>query len=243
MKLRGYALGSLASIAVHVLALTLLALAWRADSLRPAGNTPIPVWLVADRQAAVGSTAPKPASAPPAPPPEPGPPTPSASPGPRREPAPLSAPTPDTRPNPAPAAPAPRADQAPPVSPESPAPVSDGAEMGRSESPVDAGPGDDAPSQPARIEREYRALSRPEPAYPQQALARGIEGDVILEFTVTATGTTRDLRVLDANPAGVFEAAALAAAHEFRYQPRIVAGTPVDVPGVRSRIRFQIRPR
>ena len=93
------------------------------------------------------------------------------------------------------------------------------------------------------IEREYRALSRPKPAYPPQALARGIEGYVVLEFTVTAAGTTRDPRVLEASPADVFDAAALAAAREFRYQPRIQAGAPVDVPGVRTRIRFQIRPR
>lgn len=95
----------------------------------------------------------------------------------------------------------------------------------------------------APVEREYRALSRPEPAYPPRALARGIEGYVVLEFTVTAAGTTRDLRVLEASPMNVFDAAALAAAREFRYQPRIQGGAPVDVPGVRSRIRFQIRPR
>ena len=94
-----------------------------------------------------------------------------------------------------------------------------------------------------RIDREYRALSRPEPAYPHQARVRGIEGYVVLEFTVTAAGTTRDLRVLEASPTDVFDAAALAAARQFRYQPRIQAGAPVDVPGVRSRIRFQIRPR
>ena len=243
MRLRGYALGSLASVVVHVLALSLLALAWRADSLRPANNTPIPVWLVADRQPAAGSSAPEPASAPPAPPSAPPRPPLNSKPESRREPAPLSAPAPETRPSPAQAAPAPSADPAPPVPEEPPGQARDSADAGRSGSPGGAGPGADAPTQPAHIEQEYRALSRPEPTYPEQARTRGIEGQVILEFTVTAAGTTRDLRVLDARPAGVFEAAALAAAREFRYRPRVVAGAPVDVPGVRSRIRFQIRPR
>jgi len=247
MKARGYGLGIIASVAVHALALSLLALAWRADFQRhesSAGNTPIPVWLVADKNAPPEDVAPTASQLPPSLTPALA--TPPASPKPDRErvpePVPESAPEPVAEPTvrqPAEATPIPPATSAseppaqgaetPPLStPQAtPAPVPTGTEK------ITTPP----------IEREYRALSRPKPAYPPQALARGIEGYVVLEFTVTAAGTTRDPRVLEASPADVFDAAALAAAREFRYEPRMQAGAPVDVPGVRSRIRFQIRPR
>jgi protein TonB len=264
MTARGYALGILASVAVHALALTLLALAWRADFQRrdpAAGNAPIPVWLVEDKKAAPTDIVPASGQLPP--PPAPELPTPEAAtkpvaqhaPAPRREATSEPAPEPAARHRadvaslplnagidpvrlpraPTPSGPAvttgqPDTADAPPSTPLA-TPLPEPA-------PADAGKTAGAP-----IEREYRALSRPEPAYPHQALARGIEGYVVLEFTVTAAGTTRDLRVLEASPVAVFDAAALAAARQFRYQPRIQAGAPVDVPGVRSRIRFEIRPR
>lgn len=248
MKARGYALGILASVAVHALALTLLALAWRADFQRrdpAAGNTPIPVWLVADKKLPPEAVAPTASPLPPSrtptlatPPASPKPDRPRP-PQPVRESAPEPAPAPAVR-HPADAAPVP-----PASGPGSATPAAQGTATPPSppepaREPVSAGPGDITDT---RIEREYRALFRPEPAYPPRALARGIEGYVVLEFTVTAAGTTRDLRVLEASPTDVFDAAALAAARAFRYQPRIQAGAAVDVPGVRGRIRFQIRPR
>jgi protein TonB len=252
MKARGYGLGIIASVAVHALALSLLALAWRADFQRrdpAAGNTPIPVWLVADKNPPPEGVAPTPGQLPPSLTPALA--TPPASPQPERQRAPEpvreSAPEPVTEPavrHPAKTTPIPPATSAPepPAQGEAPPQSRDEVSTEQPSTPASA-PAGTGPITGALIEREYRALSRPEPAYPPQALARGIEGYVVLEFTVTAAGTTRDLRVLEASPADVFAAAALAAAREFRYQPRIQAGAPVDVPGVRSRIRFQIRPR
>ncbi len=262
MKARGYGLGIIASVAVHALALSLLALAWRADFQRrepSAGNTPIPAWLVADKNPPPEDIAPTASQLPP--PLTPALPAPPASPKPARqripEPVRESAPQPVTEPavrHPAETTPIPPATSVP----EPPAQGAETPPRLRDDARAPAGTAAVPPSTPAMpepvpagaekitappIEREYRALSRPKPAYPPQALARGIEGYVVLEFTVTAAGTTHDPRVLEASPAHVFDAAALAAAREFRYQPRIQAGAPVDVPGVRSRIRFQIRPR
>ena len=250
MKARGYGLGVIASVAVHALALSLLALAWRADFQRrePAsGNTPIPAWLVADKKPAPRNVAPTAGQLPS--PRTPALATPPASPQPERQRAPEpvreSAPEPATETavrHPAKTPPIPPATRVPepPAQGEAPSQSRDEVSTEQSSTSASAGAG---PMTGAPVEREYRALSRPEPAYPPQALARGIEGYVVLEFTVTAAGTTRDLRVLEASPRNVFATAALAAAREFRYQPRIQGGAPVDVPGVRSRIRFQIRPR
>jgi TonB family protein len=76
-------------------------------------------------------------------------------------------------------------------------------------------------------------------SYPPRAQERGIEGWVEVEFTVAADGTTRDPVVTAAEPEGVFEAAVLEAIAAWRYEPRVVAGRPVDQRVV-ARIRFQM---
>ena len=78
------------------------------------------------------------------------------------------------------------------------------------------------------------------PIYPRRALKERIEGHVLLEFVVTETGDVRDAVVLEAKPNGVFEQAALKAAAKFKYKPRTVDGKPVETPGVRNRISFEV---
>ena len=78
------------------------------------------------------------------------------------------------------------------------------------------------------------------PIYPKDAIARNVTGQVLLEFVVTETGAVRDPVVLAADPPGVFERAAIDAVGKFRYSPKVVAGEPVEVTGVRNRIVFEI---
>lgn len=70
-----------------------------------------------------------------------------------------------------------------------------------------------------------------QPMYPRHALRSRIEGSVRLEIVVNPDGTVREARVIDAEPAGVFEAAALQAALRSRFRPRMVAGEPVESRG------------
>lgn len=56
-----------------------------------------------------------------------------------------------------------------------------------------------------------------EPVYPQTALTRGIEGQVVVEFGLAPDGRVQDLRVISAKPAGVFEQAALQAVRGWLY--------------------------
>ncbi len=83
-------------------------------------------------------------------------------------------------------------------------------------------------------------LVRVNPMYPPRARARKVEGWVWLEFTITAHGTTRDVRVLDSDPKGYFEKAALAAVQKYRYKPRTVDGQAVDRGGVQVVLSFDI---
>jgi protein TonB len=87
---------------------------------------------------------------------------------------------------------------------------------------------------------EYLPIVKVAPIYPSRALSRGIEGYVIVEFTVTKTGSVRDAYVVEADPQNVFDRAATRAALKFKYKPRMVDGQPVEVPGVQNMITFRI---
>ncbi|WP_218312916.1 energy transducer TonB [Alteromonas antoniana] len=87
---------------------------------------------------------------------------------------------------------------------------------------------------------EYLPIVKVAPVYPRRALQRGIEGFVIVEFTVTRQGAVRDPIVVEANPEGIFEQAAIDAAMKFKYKPRVVNGEATEVSGVQNRITFQI---
>ncbi|HEY5790260.1 MAG TPA: energy transducer TonB [Gammaproteobacteria bacterium] len=88
---------------------------------------------------------------------------------------------------------------------------------------------------------EYLPIVKVAPIYPRRALSRGIEGHVIVEFTVTKLGTVRDVRVVESEPSsGIFNDAAVAAAEKFKYKPRVIDGQAVEVPGVQNKLTFKI---
>jgi protein TonB len=86
---------------------------------------------------------------------------------------------------------------------------------------------------------EYLPIVKVAPVYPSRALSRGLEGYVIVEFTVTRQGTVRDVSVVESTST-LFERAAVDAALKFKYKPRVIDGEPVEVPGVRNKITFEI---
>lgn len=86
---------------------------------------------------------------------------------------------------------------------------------------------------------EYLPIVRVAPIYPSRALSRGIEGYVDLEFTVTTAGTVKD-PVVTYSTSSLFNRAAMRAVLKFKYKPRVVDGQPVEVPGVKTRIRFEL---
>ena len=88
-------------------------------------------------------------------------------------------------------------------------------------------------------ENALRRIRFVQPQYPARALEQGIRGWVDLEFTVAADGTTRDARVRAAEPAQVFDRAALNAVRRWRYEPYKVDGQAVD-QRVAARMRFEL---
>lgn len=102
---------------------------------------------------------------------------------------------------------------------------------------------------------EYLPIVKVQPMYPQRALSRGMSGWVIVQFTVTAQGTTRDPVVVSNcawikgprqkgechdNPNTIFDSAAVRAAQKFKYKPRVIDGQPVDTAGVENKITFEL---
>ena len=98
---------------------------------------------------------------------------------------------------------------------------------------------------------DYQPLFKRPPTYPRAAIVRGLEGHVLLEFTVDRMGFVRDPSVVESGVVrelgvrgmeylGDFEAAAMEAAGGFRYAPKFVEGKPVPVDGVRTMIHFEM---
>jgi protein TonB len=87
---------------------------------------------------------------------------------------------------------------------------------------------------------DYLPIVKVAPIYPNRAVDRGIEGYVIVEFTVTKTGSVRDPKVIEYHPSTIFNRAALAAALKFKYKPRIVNGEAIEVHGVLNKITFML---
>ncbi|MEO1079742.1 MAG: TonB family protein [Pseudomonadota bacterium] len=79
-----------------------------------------------------------------------------------------------------------------------------------------------------------------QPEYPSRAIARGIQGFVDLAFDITAAGTTSNIRVIEAQPEGVFERAAIRALEKWKYKVPVVDGTPQGQVDMMTRLTFQL---
>jgi protein TonB len=88
--------------------------------------------------------------------------------------------------------------------------------------------------------RDPVPLVRVDPDYPPRARQRGIEGFVDVEFTISPVGTVQDPRVLRAEPAVIFDRAALRAIRKWRYNPQVENGVAIARSGNRVRIRFEL---
>ena len=86
---------------------------------------------------------------------------------------------------------------------------------------------------------EYLPIVKVAPIYPPRAAARGLEGYVIVQYTVTTTGETKDVQVIESTST-LFDRAAVESALKYKYKPRIIDGTPVEVAGVTTRIIFEL---
>lgn len=97
-----------------------------------------------------------------------------------------------------------------------------------------------APAPEAQTRQEVRPIAIVQPQYPPRGLQRGVEGYVVVEFTVTAIGEVADLRIAEAEPDRLFDKSAIEAASQFRFEPATQDGEAVAVQGVRYRFTYQL---
>jgi TonB family protein len=86
---------------------------------------------------------------------------------------------------------------------------------------------------------ELTLVKSVKPVYPARAERAKTEGWVELDFTVTESGDVKSVTVRAANPAGVFDNAAIAALSQWRYRPVLEEGKPI-AQHCRIRIRFTL---
>lgn len=89
-------------------------------------------------------------------------------------------------------------------------------------------------------DRDTMPLVRINPDYPPRAASRNIEGWVLVRFTITAAGTVRDPVVIDAQPKGYFEDAAVKAISRWRYNPKVEGGVAVERVGMQVKLSFNL---
>ncbi len=63
------------------------------------------------------------------------------------------------------------------------------------------------------------------PVYPPRARRRGIEGRVLVEFTISETGAVEDPEILEAEPPRIFDRAVLRAIRRWKFNPRMIDGS------------------
>jgi len=90
----------------------------------------------------------------------------------------------------------------------------------------------------AGADRDVVPLVRINPDYPIRARQRRIEGWATVEFTITATGSVKDVVVVASEPGTVFDRSTVQAVRKWKYNPKIEDGVPVERPGVRQTLEF-----
>ena len=99
---------------------------------------------------------------------------------------------------------------------------------------------------------DYIPLFKVQPVYPRRAQERGIEGYVIVAFTITESGTIEDPYVIegkcrsqnnrdgDYNDCRMFNSATLRAALKLKYKPTVRDGKTVAVEDVPHKYTFEL---
>ena len=77
------------------------------------------------------------------------------------------------------------------------------------------------------------------PSYPMSASSRGLEGQVVVRFDVTAMGTVVNAVVVDSSSSR-FDRSALDAIKKFRFKPKVIDGVPQESFGLQRLFKFEM---
>lgn len=83
------------------------------------------------------------------------------------------------------------------------------------------------------------SIVRVAPVYPQRAIAKGLEGHVILRFDVLPDGSVTNISLVETSNR-IFVNAAIGAAERFKFKPRVVDGQALISYGMQNLFRFNL---
>ena len=78
------------------------------------------------------------------------------------------------------------------------------------------------------------------PIYPEELKNLGIEGYVVLKYDVSTEGMVTNIRIIESDPARVFDESARRTLSTWRFIPEMVDGLKKKSVDVTSRISFQL---
>ena len=101
-------------------------------------------------------------------------------------------------------------------------------------------------TQPPVVNHDQVNLATPiyrvEPVYPMQAAQNGISGSVVLQFDITADGSTENVKVITAQPNLTFDQVSVSALEQWKYKPKIMDGKALKQENLLVQLDFQLDP-
>lgn len=97
---------------------------------------------------------------------------------------------------------------------------------------------DDAIMSENTVDVKPKVQSRPPLEYPAEAAKDGIKGYVVINMLIGKDGNVEIAKVLESQPAGIFDNAALNAVRSWRFSPAMYKAKPVKM-WAQQKIRFQ----
>ncbi len=88
------------------------------------------------------------------------------------------------------------------------------------------------------VDSKPKVVSRPPLEYPADALKKGIKGYVTINMLIAKDGSVELAKILESQPVGVFDNAALNAVRAWRFSPAKYKGKPVKL-WAKQKIRFK----
>ncbi len=95
----------------------------------------------------------------------------------------------------------------------------------------------DAVMNESTVDVKPRVVNRAPVNYPRIAMKKNIKGYVIINILIDKSGNVEVAQVLEANPPGIFDQAALASIREWKFSPAQYKSNPVKI-WAKQRIRF-----
>lgn len=90
-----------------------------------------------------------------------------------------------------------------------------------------------------KVDVPAKVISGGEPEYPKLAKMRGQEGWVVIQVRINRLGRAEEVRVLEADPPGVFDDAAVLFYRTARYEPAVKEGRTVNFE-TRFKVKFTL---